>query len=170
MTIRPIFRPRVRTRERSPAAVGSASCVVGARLSSASDVSCGGRWRALGFLLFRLVTFGGGLLAAGDGGGVVEANEPSSGCGAGTVPATEAAMGRVVGWSVACTRFGCWPSAAISWVPEWRPAAALATAAGWGELATGVVGGVDGSGVRAGGWAAGGALARLVVWDAPGFK
>ncbi len=44
--------------------------------------------------------------AAGTGGGateaaVVEASEPSSGCGAGTVPATEAAMGRVVGWSVA---------------------------------------------------------------------
>ena len=31
------------------------------------------------------------------GGGVVDAREPSSACGAGTVPATEAAMGRVVG-------------------------------------------------------------------------
>ncbi len=46
-----------------------------------------------------------GGAVAGSGGAVVErvveANEPSSGWGAGTVPATEAAMGRVVGWSVA---------------------------------------------------------------------
>src|ERR1700727_2802730 len=121
MTIRPILRPRVRTSERSPAAVGSASCVGGERLSSASEVSdagCG--WRGLGFLFFRLLTLEGGV-AAGGGGAVVEANESSLGCGAGTVPATEAAIGRVVGWSVACTRFGCWPSAAISWVPAGRP-------------------------------------------------
>ena len=32
---------------------------------------------------------------------VGEANDPSSACGAGTVPATEATIGRVVGWSVA---------------------------------------------------------------------
>src|SRR5882724_9096812 len=117
MTMRPILRPRVRTRERSPAAVGSAVCVGGERLSSALEVSdAGGGWSGLGFLLFRLEAFGVAVVLAVVGGRVVDASEPSSGCGAGTVPATEAAMGRVVGWSVAWTRFGCWPSAAISWV------------------------------------------------------
>ena len=38
-----------------------------------------------------------GFLRLVPGGGVVDAREPSSACGAGTVPATEAAMGWVVG-------------------------------------------------------------------------
>src|SRR6202021_841248 len=144
---------------RSPAALGSASCVGGERLSSFSARLGGAGCRGLGFL--RLV----------DGGGGVEAREPSSAGGAGAAPATRAAMGRVAGWSGASTRLGCWPSDAMSWVAVRCATDGFTGTEACCWLATGAGAGRElGVELALGAAAAGGRLAKLAVGVVPGLR